>query len=299
MGRQIFIREVFSSSSIFTHNQDREQEPRFSTGGGGHRGGFGGGYGGYPRGGFGGGYGGGGHGGPHGADIQGRQVYIGNVFSSNLSLYLQQLAYTVSWQDLKDLFRGAGNVVRSDINLGPDGRSKGSGVILFETAQEAQNAIQQFNGYEFNGRHLDVKEDRFAGAPPRQNFGGGYGGGGGFGRGGYGSGGYGFRGGFMGGGRGGYGGGGYGRGGYGSGGYAGGGGYGGGGYGGGGGGGGGYADGGGYGGNRQPVPPNDFTDNAAGGGEPSATIFVSNVLSPSQNAKLISVALVNKQSRSS
>ena len=81
MGRQIFIREVFSSSSIFTHNQDREQEPRFSTGGGGHRGGFGGGYGGYPRGGFGGGYGGGGHGGPHGADIQGRQIYIGNVFS--------------------------------------------------------------------------------------------------------------------------------------------------------------------------------------------------------------------------
>ena len=103
----------------------------------------------------------------------------------------------------------------------------------------------------------------------------------------------------MGGGRGGYGGGGYGRGGYGSGGYAGGGGYGGGGYGGGGGGGGGYADGGGYGGNRQPVPPNDFTDNAAGGGEPSATIFVSNVLSPCQNAKLISVTLVNKQSRSS
>jgi hypothetical protein len=170
----------------------------------------------------------------------------------------------------------SGNVLRSDINLGPDGRSRGSGIILFESATDAQNAIQQFNGYEFNGRHIDVREDRFAGAP-RQNFGGGYGGGG-FGRG-YGSGGYGgggFRGGY---GRGGYGGGGFGRGSYGSGGY-GSGGYGSGGY---GGGGGGYHDGysGGGGGSgphsRAPVAPSEFTDTASAGGEPSSIIFVSNV----------------------
>ena len=184
----------------------------------------------------------------------------------------EQVSHLLTWKLI------SGNVLRSDINLGPDGRSKGSGIILFETAADAQNAIQQFNGYEFNGRHIDVREDRFAGAPPRQSFGGGYGGGG-FGRGGYGSGGYGgggFRGGY---GRGGYGGGGFGRGGYGGGGY-GSGGYGSGGYGG-GGGGGGYSDGG-YGGgggahSHAPVPPNEFTDTASAGGEPSSTIFVSNV----------------------
>lgn len=168
-----------------------------------------------------------------------------------------------------------GNVVRSDINIGPDGRSKGSGIVVFETVADAQNAIQQLNGTEFNGRHIDVREDRFAGAPPRQQFGGGYGGGyprGGYG-GGYGAGGYGgggFRGGF-GGPRGGYGGGGYGRGGYGGGGY---------------GGGGGYSDGGysGGGSTHAPAPapaaPNEFTDNASAGGEASNIIFVSNVLSP-------------------
>ena len=92
----------------------------------------------------------------------------------------------------------------------------------------------------------------------------------------YGSGGYGFRGGYQ---RGGFGGGGYGRGGYGGGGYGGGGG---GGYGGGGGGDGGYGSGGGMGGgHREPHPPNDFTDNAAAGGEPSNTIYVSNVRNPS------------------
>jgi hypothetical protein len=59
--------------------QDREQEPRFGGGGGGHRGGFNaGGYGGgYPRGGYMGG--GGGGGGSHG-DTAGRQIYVGNVF---------------------------------------------------------------------------------------------------------------------------------------------------------------------------------------------------------------------------
>src|SRR5277367_1493384 len=95
-----------------------------------------------------------------------------------------------------------GNVVRSDINLGPDGRSRGSGIVVFETQADAQSAIQQFNGYEFNGRHIDVREDRYAGAQ-RQQFGGGYGGGGGGGGGfgmrgsAYGSGGYGFRGGYQ------------------------------------------------------------------------------------------------------
>ena len=167
-----------------------------------------------------------------------------------------------------------GNVVRSDINLGSDGRSRGSGIVLFETQADAQNAIQQFNGYEFNGRHIDVREDRYAGAP-RAQFGGGYGGGFGMRGSAYGSGGYGFRGGYQ---RGGFGGAGYGRGGYGgAGGYA----------------GGGYASGGGYGsgdggygsgsmggGSREPHLPNDFTDNATAGGESSNTIFVSNVFSP-------------------
>jgi hypothetical protein len=146
---------------------------------------------------------------------------------------------------------------------------------LFDNATDAQNAIQQFNGAEFGGRHIDVREDRFAGTNPRQSFGGGYGGGGFGGRGGYGGGGGyaggGFRGGY-GGGRGGFGGGGFSRGGYG------------GGYGGGGaGGGGGYSDGGGFVGAAASVPvaPNDYTDPAAAGGEPSTIIFVSNVLTTS------------------
>ena len=147
-----------------------------------------------------------------------------------------------------------GAVIRADVHLGPDGRPKGSGIVVFESPDDARTAIQQFNGYDWQGRLLEVREDRFAG-------------GGGMGFGG--------RGGFAGGMRGGFGGFG-GRGG----GFAGGrgGGFGGsrGGYGGGGGGYGGNAGGFDAGGGAS-VPPNAFTDHATAGMDKSEIIYVRNV----------------------
>lgn len=164
----------------------------------------------------------------------------------------------------------AGSVVRADVHMTPDGRSRGSGIVAFDNPDDAQNAIAQFNGYDWQGRQIEVREDRYAGAGPGPGFGGGRGGfGGGFqARGGYGGG---FGGGY--GGRGGYGGGGGygGRGGYGGGGFQGRGGYGGGGYGG---------AGGGYGHNapaQQAVAPNPFTDFATSGTEPGPIVYVRNV----------------------
>jgi RNA recognition motif-containing protein len=78
----------------------------------------------------------------------GNQLYIGNVsgdspvFSASCLMF-SQLPYQAGWQDLKDLFRSAGNIVRADINIGPDGRGKGSGTVIFETPKDAQNAISK------------------------------------------------------------------------------------------------------------------------------------------------------------
>ena len=41
------------------------------------------------------------------------------------------------WQDLKDLFRRAGTVLRADVSLGPDNRSRGYGTVLLATAEDA------------------------------------------------------------------------------------------------------------------------------------------------------------------
>ena len=89
------------------------------------------------------------------------------------------MPYQAGWQDLKDLFRSAGNIIRADINIGADGRPKGSGTVIFETAKDAQQAIGtvsprspyhptqlcsassgMYNGFEWYGRILEVREDR-------------------------------------------------------------------------------------------------------------------------------------------
>lgn len=75
----------------------------------------------------------------------GNQLYVGNVsltFSHfDACLRSNQLPYQAGWQDLKDLFRAAGNIIRADINIGADGRPKGSGTVVFETQKDAQQAI--------------------------------------------------------------------------------------------------------------------------------------------------------------
>ena len=77
-------------------------------------------------------------------------------------VFINNLAFETSWQDLKDHFRQAGEVVHADVMMGQDGRSKGCGMVTFATAREAANAIQSLNSTSINGRVIYVREDREA-----------------------------------------------------------------------------------------------------------------------------------------
>ena len=57
-----------------------------------------------------------------------------------------QLPFHCQWQDLKDLFRQAGTILRADVALGQDGRSRGFGTVVFATDTDAERAVQMFNG---------------------------------------------------------------------------------------------------------------------------------------------------------
>lgn len=59
---------------------------------------------------------------------------------------IYQLPFHCQWQDLKDLFRQAGTIMRADVALGPDGRSRGFGTVVFATEQDAERAVKVFNG---------------------------------------------------------------------------------------------------------------------------------------------------------
>ena len=91
---------------------------------------------------------------------------------ANRHLFVGNIPFNCQWQDLKDLFRAAGQILRADVSLGPDGRSRGFGTVLFATTDDAMNAVQMFNGYEYQGRVLKVHFDKFAvgagqyGVPP-------------------------------------------------------------------------------------------------------------------------------------
>ena len=61
-------------------------------------------------------------------------------------LRAMQLPFHIQWQDLKDLFRQAGTILRADVALGADGRSRGFGTVSFAGEADAERAVRMFNG---------------------------------------------------------------------------------------------------------------------------------------------------------
>jgi hypothetical protein len=69
-----------------------------------------------------------------------------------------QLPYTVSWQDLKDFFKENGfDPLRADIIDNGEGYSKGCGTVLLATPEDAQAAIDKLDGFDFQGRPVQLK----------------------------------------------------------------------------------------------------------------------------------------------
>ena len=106
-------------------------------------------------------------------------------------LYVGNLSYQMTDQQLHDLFSEAGNVSSAQVVSDRyTGQSRGFGFVEMASEDEAQQAIAAINGRDVGGRALVVNESRpreGGGGGNRGGGGGGYGGGGG----GYGGGGYG------------------------------------------------------------------------------------------------------------
>lgn len=116
----------------------------------------------------------------HNQSLLGRVVYVREDreplgVGSHLSLsrggipnavFVENLAFTVSWADLKDYFRQAGTVLRADVHT-YQGRSKGRGTVVFDSPEAAQLAIATLNNTSLHGRPIRVRDDLPADRRPK------------------------------------------------------------------------------------------------------------------------------------
>jgi len=86
-------------------------------------------------------------------------------------LYVGNLAFNTTSEELQDLFAQAGTVESASVvEDRMTGRSRGFAFVEMSTKEEAARAIEQLNGKEVGGRNLTVNEAR-----PREDRGGGRG----------------------------------------------------------------------------------------------------------------------------
>lgn len=100
----------------------------------------------------------------------------------NKNLYVGNLSYKITDDDLKTNFSEAGEVVSASVIKDKfSGQSRGFAFVEMKTEEGAAAAIEKFNGGTLDGKAISVNEAR-----PKKEFGGGgggnRGGGGGFNR---------------------------------------------------------------------------------------------------------------------
>lgn len=82
-----------------------------------------------------------------------------------MNIYVGNLPYSVTQEDLSDLFSEFGPVSRATVVMDREtNRSKGFGFVEMSDDDAANDAVEAMNGQEFKGRPLRVNE-----AKPRED----------------------------------------------------------------------------------------------------------------------------------
>lgn len=76
-------------------------------------------------------------------------------------VFVKNIPFSWDERKLKEKFRQAGNIEFVEIKH-RDGKSRGCGLIKFASPEQAQKAVELFNGSRFEGRTLEVKLDQLS-----------------------------------------------------------------------------------------------------------------------------------------
>jgi RNA recognition motif-containing protein len=100
-------------------------------------------------------------------------------------LFVGNLSFNTTEGEILDMFKQAGNVVKCELIVDKfTSKSRGFAFVEMGSQEEANKAVEMFNGKDLDGRALTVNEARPREDRPRGDFGGGGGFGGGRGGGG-------------------------------------------------------------------------------------------------------------------
>ncbi|KAL5249238.1 hypothetical protein ACHWQZ_G018184 [Mnemiopsis leidyi] len=79
--------------------------------------------------------------------------------SSKNQIFVRNIPYTLGNQQLKDYFRHSGHIVDCSIMTDKEGRSRGCGVVRFESASDCERAVNMFHRSHLQGREIEVRLD--------------------------------------------------------------------------------------------------------------------------------------------
>lgn len=89
-----------------------------------------------------------------------RNFQSDGVQATSGRVYVGNLAWSVDWRQLVDHFKTCGKVIFAEILTDIRDRSMGCAIVMYNTTQEAQKAVDELTNTSINDRKIYVREDR-------------------------------------------------------------------------------------------------------------------------------------------